>query len=77
MGAALFRHAGSKGQVSRRASAFVDDGTSIGDNAVEGTCHSSFVDSSESKVTDQPGSDDFKISKSGKQAFYSHACFDM
>lgn len=71
MGAALFRHAGSKGQISRRTSAFVDDGTPIDDNAVEGTCHSSYVDSNESKVTDQPGSDDIKTSKSGKQAFLS------
>lgn len=60
MGAALFRRAGTKGQVSRRASAFVDEGSSVGDNLVDGSSHTSSVDSSEPKTSDQLGSDEYK-----------------
>ncbi|XP_034241706.1 DENN domain-containing protein Crag isoform X3 [Thrips palmi] len=67
MGAALFRRAGTKGQVSRRASAFVEEGSSVGENLVDGSSHTSSVDSSDPKNNDQSGSDDHKA-KNGSQS---------
>lgn len=53
MGAALFKRAGSKGQVSRRASSFVEDSSSGGDHLIDGSSHTSSVDSNEHKNQDQ------------------------
>lgn len=67
MGAALFRRAGTKGQVSRRASAFVEDGSAGGDHLVDASSHTSSVDSSDTKTVEQLVGDDTKV-KNGSQS---------
>ncbi|XP_026288587.1 DENN domain-containing protein Crag isoform X3 [Frankliniella occidentalis] len=61
MGAALFRRAGSKGQVSRRASAFVEDGSSGADNFVDVSSQTSSVDSNDPKNIDQIAGEENKL----------------
>lgn len=69
MGAALFKRAGTKGQVSRRASAFVEEGSSASDNLVDVSSHTSSADISDTKNGDQSGSDDHKT-KNGKEGLF-------